>query len=293
MNNLQNGFHQEPEVHDPLVKDPQAPNALANDRVYYATGVLLDAEDFQAEQLYHRSRLALALAYLHGSGTVAGLEVLWQKKPDSAEELIVKPGIAIDRLGRLIEVPQQVCIRLERWLKNQQTNSSSIKTYTNGPKTWLLADVFLRFVAAPAGKTPAFAAGPFDALDAVTPARIRDGYELKLILRQEKDPLLPKNPWDKLAQTEDIQKRREELHKTIFQAWEEGTVKSNQNGLVPLQEHISDQNPTSLFLARVEIPLKQDDSKKFVRNKDQVVIVNNTARSFVYTVGALASWLKV
>jgi hypothetical protein len=42
------------------------------DRPFYATGVLLDAEDFLDEQTYHRGRLARALAYLHGTGTIAG-----------------------------------------------------------------------------------------------------------------------------------------------------------------------------------------------------------------------------
>ena len=58
---------------DPLSEKVQSP-----DRLFFATGVLLDAEDFKAEQLYHRGRLSRALAYLHGYGTVAGLKVEWQ-----------------------------------------------------------------------------------------------------------------------------------------------------------------------------------------------------------------------
>ena len=57
--------------------DPLA-GVLAPDRVFYAEGVLLSAADFEAEQAYHRGRLARALAALHGSGTVAGLRVIWQ-----------------------------------------------------------------------------------------------------------------------------------------------------------------------------------------------------------------------
>ena len=40
---------------DPLKAKQQPP-----DRVFYATGVLLDAEDFSAEQTYHRAQLARA-----------------------------------------------------------------------------------------------------------------------------------------------------------------------------------------------------------------------------------------
>src|SRR6185295_14689509 len=90
------------------------------DRVNYATGTLLGADDFLDEQSYHRGRLARALAALHGSGvtlpgiatgfgfaggTVLGLRVDWVKAaPNQEEELELTPGLAIDRLGRLIEV---------------------------------------------------------------------------------------------------------------------------------------------------------------------------------------------
>src|SRR5215212_6233762 len=87
---------------DPLEKGPAAP-----DRVVYALGVLLDAQDFKDEQLYHRGRLARALAYLHGHGTVAGLAVRWDKPllpgddpqfpQGREEEIVLKPGLAIDR----------------------------------------------------------------------------------------------------------------------------------------------------------------------------------------------------
>ena len=75
------------------------------DRVHYATGVLLGAEDFQAEQAYHRSRLARALAYAMGYGTLAGLAVSHEPaqpadadNPARSERLLVAPGLAIDRL---------------------------------------------------------------------------------------------------------------------------------------------------------------------------------------------------
>ena len=91
------------------------------DRVHYATGMLLGAEDFQAEQDYHRGRLARALAYAMGYGTLAGLEVDWQPAqeasgdtPARSERLLVTPGLAIDRLGRLIEVGGSRCLRLDQ-----------------------------------------------------------------------------------------------------------------------------------------------------------------------------------
>ncbi len=56
---------------------PQPPN-----RVYYSLGRMLGVEDFQADQDYHRGRLARALLQVCGTGTVAGLNVsvpqVWQ-----------------------------------------------------------------------------------------------------------------------------------------------------------------------------------------------------------------------
>ena len=106
---------------DPLVQ-PHDP-----DRVNYANGVLLDEKDFREEQTYSRSRLARALSYLHGHGTVAGLNVarITQNVREEREVvadahvLRVTPGLATDRLGRLIEVPIPYCIRAQKWLEEE------------------------------------------------------------------------------------------------------------------------------------------------------------------------------
>ena len=52
-----------PASDDPLYALPDA------GRPHYATGMLLDAVDFAAEQTYHRNRLARALAFVSGAGT--------------------------------------------------------------------------------------------------------------------------------------------------------------------------------------------------------------------------------
>ena len=54
---------------DPLYARPRP------ERAAYATGMLLDAQDFADEQTYHRGRLARALLFGVGSGTLAGLAV--------------------------------------------------------------------------------------------------------------------------------------------------------------------------------------------------------------------------
>ena len=136
----------------------------ALDRVYFGTGVLLDAEDFRAEQTYHRNCLAHALANLHGSGTAAGLEVEYSftttdKGP--VEQVIVHPGLAVDRQGRLIVVPGPACRRLDQWYQSQKADD--LTAAFHGSFGGVVADIFVRFITCERGKTPAFASGPFDA----------------------------------------------------------------------------------------------------------------------------------
>jgi hypothetical protein len=194
---------------DPLVSTANA------ERLHYSTGELLGANDFRDEQTYHRRQLARALLHLHGSGTIAGLRVAPRHRPGSAGvpdevELEVSPGIALDHMGRLIEVPRLACIRLRRWydfLASPERTSGEIDA-ADLRAAWradttvavggvVVADVILAFHECPRGYTPAFASGPFDALDASQPSRVRDGYELSLSLRREDDATLPvaADPW--------------------------------------------------------------------------------------------------
>ena len=277
---------------DPLIPDSNNAEGIQPDRLFYATGVLLDAQDFQAEQLYHRSRLAQVLRYLGGSGTVAGLEVLWKRKieqnqtdPDESngkpypngreEEIRVQPGLAIDRLGRLIEVTRPYCIRLNRWF---QENKAALIVQKD-PYSGIVADVFIRFVVKERGRTPAFASGPFDALDAVTPSRLRDGYELHLVPRNETatdlPTKLPKKPWSSLAALS-VTDRPATLHRLIFDAWQDSTAE-----LPLLPEHTSGQNPTDLFLARIILPATLKDSVPN-RTDGEIVKVENQHRLFIY-----------
>ena len=90
-------------------RDPLETSPLA-ERLAYFAGRLLGPDDLGAEQTYHRGRLALALRALVGHGTVAGLRVT------AADGRVhVAPGVAIDCLGRLIEVRAPLCLDLAGW----------------------------------------------------------------------------------------------------------------------------------------------------------------------------------
>lgn len=270
------------------------------DRVHYATGVLLGAEDFRAEQDYHRSRLARALAYAMGQGTLAGLEVIHEPEqpadetnPARSERLLVEPGLAIDRLGRLIEVVTPRCLKLADWYAAQspqllrQAWHDTGNLWTDSP-SGVAADLFIRFVVCERGKTPAFASSAFDSFDSVTAARLRDGFEIELILRQETDPPVPQAQWP------DFGGDAVNLRQAIFDAWREGSAYSSLQGLDPLPEHVPGQDTSALFLARVLLPADQAPAgQRPARRSTEAVMVRNELRPFVVTANALARWLGV
>lgn len=317
---------------DPLAVGPGSADRALPDRLFYAPGVLLDAPDLAAEQLYHRGRLARSHAYLQGSGTVSGLRVRFQAAlapgdrdpsdpsnpddptdpgrlyPDGREaRILVQPGLAIDRLGRLIEVPGAACLRLQPWLEEQ---SDAAKTQATHPQpgsdetvisratsptaitvsatnTGLVADVFIRFrVCEAGGLTPAFAAGAFDATNANVPARLRDGYELSLVLRPEATgdlpTELPRSPWEGAINLG-------ELQTAIFESWEETTADWDaQNRPEPRAEHAAGQDTTAVFLARLLIVPADEAAGRALSAQ-----VDNYSRSFVYPTGAIARWIEL
>ena len=117
----------------------------ARGRVFYATGVLLNAQHLDADQPDNHRGLARALAYLHGSGTLAGLEVTWERATGGrGERLVVKPGIALDRLGRIIEVPGDAPLPLDRWF-DEQSDAHLIGGFKPSVQG-VVADVFVRLV---------------------------------------------------------------------------------------------------------------------------------------------------
>lgn len=164
-------------------RDPlEAPAITGPTRLNYLQGTLLDSADFEHEQRYHRGRLARGLEYLFGPGTVAGLDLRWRA---SDEEIQVTPGLAIDPLGRLIEVPRSQCIRIRRWFRSQRAEDLQRSWIDEFGQAVVIADLFIRARVVEQGRTPRFAEGAFDALDATGPARLQDGFELGLVLREE------------------------------------------------------------------------------------------------------------
>lgn len=280
-------------------QDDTLPLLEGPDRVHYATGVMLGAEDFQAEQDYHRGRLARALAYALGYGTLAGLRVEHQPArpedaagPAHAERLVVAPGLAIDRLGRLMELDRPWCLALEDWYAAQPAAALGAAWHPAdalwaGAPAGVAADLFARFVVCPRGRTPAFASDAFDSFDSVTAARLRDGMALSLVLRPEASPPLPQPQWP------DFGGDPAALREAVLDAWREPAA--HPGGALPsLPEQLPGQDPAALFLARLLLPADPPAGGQApARRAGEPVAVRNDLRPFVIPLGALVRWLGI
>jgi hypothetical protein len=263
------------------------------DRLAYQLGVMLDAQDFEDEQTYHRKRLARALQYLFGTGTAVGLRV--RDRPlapgevfarDTAE-LQVLPGLAIDVLGRLIEVPRTWCLRLQRWLDSHGLDRADFRAAAGDDGT-IVADVFLRFIVCPRRLTPAFASGPFDATDAFAHERLRDGFELKLEPRRVDPPAAgPVSPLARVLAADDGAPELNALHEEILDGWRDGTESWDEDGPNRFDEIPATLDPTSLLLARVTIPVRWAAADATPQLTAAPAAPDNNVRRFVYGFGVL------
>jgi len=294
-----------------------SPDLDLRDRLNYVQGILLDATSFGAEQLYHRGRLARALGYLFGTGTVAGLEVSYRNDTDQ-DEIEVSPGLAIDPLGRLIEVPRRWCVELGPWWAAQRDADLADGWLSEeGEAPMLVADVFMRFVECGRRLSPALASGPYDALDAVAPSRLRDGFELALVIRTEAqerraaiadalDPL-PEIPrpganerWQELLEM-DPGPRLAAMRADVLSNWREGTEFWENDRPPRLPEHLPadisyeaddplevGRDTTSVLLARVRIEVDEPPgSDPPTRTAEVDPEVDNQLRRFIYSPGIL------
>jgi hypothetical protein len=244
---------------DPLLSQSNA------DRLHYATGELLGADDFRDEQTYHRRRLAQALLFLNGSGTIAGLRVTALHQPGATADedevqLRVLPGLALDRAGRLVEVPRPACLRLRRWYEfiAAQPPESNLPDVgdlrTAFQNNAVVADIFLAFHPCERGYTPAFASGPFDALDASQPSRVRDAYELTLVLRPEPEsPAQLPTAFDFWSGIEDTADPLAEAKRRSLSAWDDLQLPAPQ-AVGDWHENPAGTDPAAVLLARLRIP---------------------------------------
>jgi len=271
---------------------PQPPT-----RVSYSTGRMLGVEDFQAEQDYHRGRLARALLQLTGTGTVAGMLVQTDGNTDPTKlEIQVTAGMAIDRVGRIIEVPRTVCIVLQSWLtqyvtswQNQQSGNTPGTTSIADPNTaihdgaHLTIDVFATFVACTQGVTPCFASqDDYDATDAFSANRLLDSFAMQLVLRTDATPKTPLDPWASLG-----------ANQPAVAALQQSILAGTLGPQGTPAEYPPGFDQTAVFLARILVPATAGTSGNpptWNLTGFSNTSINNTARLFVILPSIVARW---
>jgi hypothetical protein len=218
--------------------------------------------------------------------------------PDEVH-LEVRPGLALDRAGRLIEVPREACLRLRRWFEflAAQLPDSALPdagdlraAFRNGT---VVADIFLAFHPCDRGYTPAFASGPFDGLDASQPSRVRDAYELSLVLRSEENPPTAFDPWAGIVGGT-LEER--------LTAAAEASLEAYDTLALPPPDHIGDWHenpadidPTAVLLARIRIPAAPPPNAasapipdwSAAAWPDESTNIDNTVRNFLLPAAAI------
>ena len=77
----------------------------------YHFGMLLGVDDLETAQAYHRGKMRLHNAWLHGEGAIWGLDVTFNAR----RELSVSPGLALDAAGRELHLDAVACVDLGKW----------------------------------------------------------------------------------------------------------------------------------------------------------------------------------
>lgn len=263
------------------------------ERVAYSNGMLLDQADFQTDQTYHRDRASMLARYLHGTGTVAGLDVALD--PNNDRRVVIAPGLGLDRAGRMLQSPLPLCLSLDRWYADQVEDqpggilADAFRVGGDGTPDHILADIFLGFRECETAKRPAFQAGAFDALGALAPLRLRDAVEATLVLRTEANPGVPDRTVPVLAGATPEERRTDLDAQKRSGGWIEDALWDDFDSAIRRgPEHPNDDLAADIFLARLMLPATQGDgSAPPDLNPALPVVIDNAARAMVYSAADL------
>jgi hypothetical protein len=254
------------------------PNAIvdANSNVQILTGTTTT---------FSTGPIAPAWSTAIGATTVDGATntAAWTCVGPSQLEIEVTPGLAIDRVGRLIEVPSTVCIRIQPWLSNQPVSDLNSALHSGN----ILVDIFATFVPCTQGVTPCFATqDDYDATDAFSPNRLLDSFSMQLVLRNDASPQLPKDPWLPTGAVP-----TGAVTPTLLQTLQNSILAANAGpaayapftagGTVPA-EIPPGLDPSSVFLARISIPATAGASGQPPTYTLNNIATNNLSRLFLY-----------
>jgi hypothetical protein len=204
-------------------------------------------------------------------------------------EIEVAPGLAVDRVGRMIEVPRTVCIRIQPWLANQSVSDLNAALHSGN----ILVDVFATFVPCARGVTPCFATqDDYDATDAFSANRLLDSFAMQLVLRADAVPRLPQDPWLPAGAVPSgpvTPAITQSLKESILAAHSgpSATAPFTINGATPA-EIPPGFDPSSVFLARISIPATPGASGQPPNYNLNNTAIDNLSRLFLYPASLVA-----
>jgi hypothetical protein len=166
-------------------RDPAVPGDPFQ-RVRYGHGLLLGVEDFEVEQHGALLRERLHAAALHGYGTFAGLHVTVERpEANRPTQIVIEPGLAIDRLGRTIHVEERVCLDIARLFHHDRWGEFQTETVVDEDgearvvrRAWITLQYrssFERHV--PGARAPVCEPSEHGLI----PSRVRDTYRADLV----------------------------------------------------------------------------------------------------------------
>ncbi|MBE0659928.1 MAG: hypothetical protein IH602_19700 [Bryobacteraceae bacterium] len=113
--------------------------------------MLLGVSDFETDQSYHRGKMWLHNAWLHREGVVWGLDV---QLDTGHGEIRVKPGLALDQLGRELHLEQDACLSAAAWFEAHREDAGFDFTEDDASITFN-AHVVIRFKTCLTRQVPA------------------------------------------------------------------------------------------------------------------------------------------
>ena len=142
-------------------------------------GMLLGVDDFETIDAYHRGKMWMHSAWLHGSGAVWGLGVSLDTE---AAEVRVTKGLAIDALGREMYLENVACLNLGSWYDahKEDADLAEMVTVDDDGTVHFDAHVVIRFMPCLSRQVPALTE-PCDGAGSTTAySRIVETVELTL-----------------------------------------------------------------------------------------------------------------
>ncbi len=139
-------------------------------RPRYFYGQLLDVRHFESEQEYFKRKLWMLNRMVNGYGVVCGLDV---QVGDDDHSVKVKPGLALDQLGREIVVPRD-----SKSFVIEPSPAPDPKKQAPHCEDWV--HLVICYQECNTSPEPVFAGG-CDSTERCSAGAVREGYELRLV----------------------------------------------------------------------------------------------------------------